>query len=114
MLGAGYPPGRKVAKVFQIQVLCPDLPLTGLSKFCKQLGIELQSIEDIGLLRMAGTTIFCSAASIVANLAGWFCQVREVSEMTMVMMWSARGGGVVRRSVRVGSFRWCGFGHKDG
>jgi hypothetical protein len=54
------------------------------------LGIELQSIEDIGLLRMAGT-IFCRAASIVANLAGWFCQVREVFEMTMVMMWSARG-----------------------
>jgi hypothetical protein len=52
------------------------------------LGVELQSIEDIGLLRMAGT-IFCCAASIVANLAGWFCQVREVLEMTMVMMWSA-------------------------
>jgi hypothetical protein len=50
------------------------------------LGVELQSIEDIGLLRMAGT-IFCRAASIVANLEGWFCQVREVLEMTMVMMW---------------------------
>jgi hypothetical protein len=33
---------------------------------------------------MAGT-IFCCAASIVANLEGWFCQVREVLEVTMVM-----------------------------
>jgi hypothetical protein len=47
------------------------------------LVVELQSIEYIGLLRMAGT-IFCCAASIVANLEGWFCQVREVLEMTMV------------------------------
>jgi hypothetical protein len=72
------------------------------------LCVELQSIEDIGLLRMAGT-VFCRAISIVANLAGWFCQVwgsfrdddGDDVERHVVTAWSAQRAGQEFSLVRI-------------
>ena len=86
MLGRVTPPlGRKAAKVFQMQGLCPDLLVDGRSKSCQHWVVHCKVLKKLGLPRVGGA-ISDSVPPIVANRGAGFVKRGKIGFYGLVAL----------------------------